>query len=137
MLYTIEKANEFIRGNKETTGKKFYPDYHFAPPIGWTNDPNGVVIFNNELHLFYQHYPYKAEHGAMHWGHAKSKEGLHWQDLPVALAPDQDYDKGGVFSGSAIEKDGKLYVMYTGHLPDETDETKTRQNQNIAIQKMV
>ncbi|MDN6700477.1 MAG: glycoside hydrolase family 32 protein [Tetragenococcus koreensis] len=132
-MYSIEKANQFIQDNKQAVNQQFYPNYHFAPPIGWVNDPNGVTIFNNELHLFYQHYPYEAEHGRMHWGHAKSRDGLHWEQLPVALAPDQTYDQGGVFSGSAIEKDGKLYVMYTGHLPDATDNTKTRQNQNIAI----
>lgn len=132
-MYSIEKANQFIQNNKQMINKQFYPDYHFAPPIGWVNDPNGVTIFNHELHLFYQHYPYEAEHGLMHWGHAKSRDGLHWVHLPVALAPDRSYDQGGVFSGSAIEKDGKLYVIYTGHLPNATDHTKTRQNQNIAI----
>ncbi|GAA3016560.1 glycoside hydrolase family 32 protein [Tetragenococcus solitarius] len=132
-MYSIEEANQFIQDNQQTINKIFYPVYHFAPPIGWINDPNGVVVFKNELHLFYQHYPYGAEHGAMHWGHAKSRDVLHWEHLPVALAPDQSYDRGGVFSGSAIEKEGKLYIMYTGHLPNDTDNSKTRQNQNIAI----
>ena len=52
--------------------------------------------------------------GPMHWGHARSSDLIHWEDLPVALAPDQPYDSGGCFSGSAIERDGKLYLFYTG-----------------------
>lgn len=50
----------------------------------------------------------------MHWGHMKSTDLIHWEDLPVALAPDQAYDRSGCFSGSAIERDGKLYLLYTG-----------------------
>lgn len=133
MQFTVEKANKFIREKKQRVNQKYYPKYHFAPPIGWMNDPNGVSRFNEEYHLFYQHYPYEAKHGPMHWGHAKSKDGLNWEHLPIALAPDQIYDQGGCFSGSAIEKEGKLYLMYTGHLPDEQDSSRTRQNQNIAI----
>ncbi len=127
--YTLERANNYIKNN--TVVKDFYPKVNFAAPVGWINDPNGVCIFKNELHLFYQHYPYDSVHGKMHWGHAKSKDGYHWEDLDVALAPDQVYDKDGVFSGSAIEKDGKLYLMYTGHIINEAGEI--RETQNIAI----
>ncbi len=55
----------------------------------------------------------------MHWGHVKSKDLIHWQELPIALAPDQAYDKGGCFSGSAIEKAGRLYLLYTGHVEEK------------------
>ena len=132
MLFSIERSNSFIKENKDRVDNKFYPMINFAAPVGWINDPNGVSIVEDEYHLFYQYYPYEPVHGPMHWGHAKTKDGIHWQDLPVALAPDQSYDKNGVFSGSAIEKDGKLYLMYTGHLT-ETEHGKVRQNQNIAI----
>lgn len=127
--YTLEKANDFIQNNKVKSS--FYPKFNFAAPIGWMNDPNGVSIFNDEIHLFYQHYPYDSVHGKMHWGHAKSQDGIEWEHLNVALAPDQPYDKDGVFSGSAIEKDGKLYLMYTGHVVN--DEGEIRETQNIAI----
>lgn len=130
--YSINKANEFIKNQAEMVNKKYFPDFHLAPNVGWMNDPNGVVYYQDEYHLFYQHFPYESQWGPMHWGHAKSKDGLHWEYLPVALAPDQKYDEGGCFSGSAIEKDGVLYLMYTGHLPHEENEDLTRQNQNIA-----
>lgn len=128
--YTLDKANSYIENH--LIDKKYYPKINYSAPIGWINDPNGVSIYNDELHLFYQYYPYESSWGPMHWGHAKSKDGINWEDLPVALAPDKVYDKDGCFSGSAIEKDGKLYLMYTGHLIGETEE-ETRQNQNIAI----
>lgn len=127
--YTIEKANDFIQNNKVESS--FYPKFNFAAPIGWINDPNGVSLYKDEIHLFYQHYPYDSVHGKMHWGHAKSKDGYQWEHLPVALAPDQPYDKDGVFSGSAIEKEDKLYLMYTGHIVNEQGEI--RETQNIAI----
>ena len=106
--YTLDKANEYIKNN--SINKKYYPEINFAAPIGWINDPNGVSLYNDELHLFYQHYPYESVWGPMHWGHAKSKDGLNWEHLPVAITPDKDYDKDGCFSGSAIEKDGVLYL---------------------------
>jgi len=127
--YTLERANDFIKNNN--INKNFYPNFNFAAPIGWINDPNGIIIYNNELHLFYQHYPYDSIHGKMHWGHAKTKDGINWDHLNVALAPDQSYDKDGVFSGSAIEKDGKIYLVYTGHVIN--GDGKVRQNQSIAV----
>lgn len=88
--------------------------YHFEPDAGWMNDPNGLCFFGGKLHAFYQHNPHAAQWGPMHWGHAVSRDGLHWEHLPIALYPDQPYeDFGGCFSGSALEKDGVLYLMYT------------------------
>lgn len=128
-VYSLQNANTYINNN--TINKQFYPKLNFAAPIGWINDPNGLSIFQDELHLFYQYYPYDSIHGAMHWGHAKSTNGINWTHLDVALAPDEKYDKNGVFSGSAIEKDNKHYLMYTGHVVDENGEIT--ENQNIAI----
>ncbi|MDO5047565.1 MAG: GH32 C-terminal domain-containing protein [Anaerococcus sp.] len=127
----LDKANKFVEAEKGKVVKKFYPDINFAGPIGWINDPNGLSLVGDDYHLFYQYHPYSPDHGPMHWGHAKSKDGLNWQDLPIALAPDKDYDKDGVFSGSAISKDDNLYLMYTGNLVGD----KFRQNQNIAWSK--
>lgn len=88
--------------------------YHFEPETGWMNDPNGLVYYADQYHAFYQHYPYAPRWGQMHWGHAVSRDLIHWRQLPIALYPDQEYeDDGGCFSGSAAEKDGKLYLFYT------------------------
>ena len=92
------------------------PQYHISAPANWINDPNGFCYFNNEYHLFYQYHPYSSKWGPMHWGHVASKDLVNWENLPIALAPTDKYDKNGCFSGSAIEKDGKLYVLYTGHV---------------------
>lgn len=95
--------------------KKFQRlQYHFEPSVGWINDPNGVIWFQGQYHTFFQHYPYAPRWGQMHWGHAVSDDMVHWKELPIALYPDMDYENdGGCFSGSAIEKDGRLYLFYT------------------------
>lgn len=132
--YTLENANEFIRQKEQEVITTYSPSYHLTAPVGWINDPNGFVYYEGEYHLFYQYYPYETVWGPMHWGHAKSKDLVKWEDLPVALSPDHYYDEGGCFSGSAIEKDGELYLMYTGHLP-QADEEQSRQVQCIAVSK--
>lgn len=127
MSEELLKACEFIKTHTRKNKTRYKLEYHFTPNVGWMNDPNGFIFYKGEYHLFYQYYPYDIKWGPMHWGHTKSKDLIHWENLKVALAPDQDYDRElGCFSGSAIEKDGKLYVMYTGA-------TKNRQTQNIAI----
>ena len=99
----------------QVTDARYYPRYHLAPPFGWCNDPNGMCFYKNQYHFFYQHYPYAPEWGPMHWGHAVSDDLAYWKHLPIALKPEKPYEQGGgCFSGSAIEKDGKLYLMYTG-----------------------
>lgn len=78
------------------------------------NDPNGFSYHNGMYHMFYQYYPYESKWGPMHWGHAVSRDLLHWEHLPAALAPDEPYDRDGCFSGSALTlPDGRQLLMYT------------------------
>ncbi|WP_100407882.1 glycoside hydrolase family 32 protein [Bacillus solitudinis] len=116
-----QKANDFItKLRKETQKSQYRLNYHFMAPTGWINDPNGLVFYKGEYHIFYQHDPYSPEWGPMHWGHAKSRDLINWDHLPIALAPSEEYDNGtvndhGCFSGSAIVKNDHLYLFYTGH----------------------
>lgn len=118
----INQANEAVAARaKEINSGEYLLHYHLTPPANWMNDPNGLIHYKGEYHLFYQHYPYGDNWGPMHWGHAKSGDLAHWEHLPIALAPSEPYDLGekdgyGCWSGSAIEHDGKLFVFYTGHV---------------------
>jgi len=112
----LEKANQEIEKLKNKVAENHWRlGYHVASQANWINDPNGFSYFNGEYHLFYQHHPYSPKWGPMHWGHVKSKDLVNWEHLPIALAPSEDYDVDGCFSGSAFEKDGKMYLMYTGN----------------------
>ena len=86
---------------------------HLKAPGNWINDANGFIYYQGKYHLFYQHFPYAPVWGTMHWGHAVSDDLVHWEHKEVALFPTKDYDRNGVFSGSAIEKDGMLYLYYS------------------------
>ena len=94
--------------------QKYKQRYHANVPSGWSNDPNGMIYYNGQAHLFYQHYPFAAKWGIMHWGHFVTEDFVKWKSLPIALEPKEPYEaECGCCSGSAIEVDGKLYLMYT------------------------
>lgn len=111
----VRRASAAVFANAATSGHADYPAFHLAPPSGWMNDPNGLIYYRGRYHVFYQHNPYSAAFGHIHWGHASSADLIHWEHHPVALAPGDPYDKDGCFSGCAVEHDGKLCLIYTGH----------------------
>lgn len=90
------------------------PKFHVTGEIGWINDPNGLIYYNGQYHAFFQYYPHATHWGPMHWGHVVSKDLIHWDRLPVALYPSHTTKEDGCFSGTAIEHEGKMYLVYTG-----------------------
>lgn len=116
------------------TNDRYRLNYHVTAPSGWMNDPNGFSFFKGYYHIFYQYHPNSVKWGPMHWGHARSKDLVHWERLPIALRPGDSEDKDGCFSGSAIVKDDRLYLIYTGHnLKNENNSDDYWQNQNLAV----
>ncbi len=87
---------------------------HLKSPGNWINDPNGFIYYRGMYHLFYQHFPYAPRWGTMHWGHAVSKDLVHWEHQGIALYPTKFADQNGCFSGSAVEYEGRMHIFYTG-----------------------
>jgi beta-fructofuranosidase len=115
LLEVAQRAREAVDRRTETG--RFRQRYHFMAPSGWINDPNGLIYWQDRYHLFYQHNPFKPEWGPIHWGHASSRDMVHWRHEPIALAPSESYDldeRGGCFSGSAVDNNGILTLIYTG-----------------------
>ena len=125
-------------GNKKPSGSEnvkvstdyledYREQYHYSVTEGWANDPNGMVYFNGEWHLFYQYYPEKNEWGPMHWGHAVSTDLIHWKELGMAIAPDGDLpEEGELKDVDRYEKDwdnhGKNWI-YSGCAVIDKDNT--------------
>ena len=109
----------------------YRPQFHVSPPEKWVNDPNGLVYYDGEYHLFFQHHPDDVIWGPMHWGHAVSRDLVNWTHLPIALYPDEI---GTIFSGSAVIDwhntagfgEEAMVAIFTHHSPTE------RQTQGIA-----
>ncbi len=122
-----------IAGQDSLYSEKNRPQFHFTTRRGWINDPNGLLYHDGEYHLFYQHNPFEREWENMHWGHAVSRDLVHWEELPDALSPD---GLGTMFSGSAVIDSANtagfnrgdapaMIAVYTAAAPD-------RQTQCIA-----
>ncbi len=102
------------------------PGIHFTPGYGWINDPNGLIIYQDRYHIFFQHNPKGLVWDSMHWGHAVSEDLMHWKQLPIALYPDE---MGDIYSGSCVlDKENRsglgstkvppLLAFYTSHHPE-------------------
>jgi fructan beta-fructosidase len=121
--------------------ERYRPQFHFSPPSHWMNDPNGMVYYKGEYHLFYQYYPDSTVWGPMHWGHAISNDLVSWKHLPIALLPDS---LGYIFSGSVVVdktnssgfqqgKESPLIAIYTYHnIQGEKEGSLRFQTQGIA-----
>ncbi len=136
MSQALRDARRYEEAFERGISAEDRPAFHLSSRVGWLNDPNGFSFYKGNYHLFYQYHPYDSHWGPMHWGHAVSRDLLHWNYAPAAMAPDMPYDRDGCFSGSAMTApDGRHLLMYTGveHVPGENGQMRHLQTQNLAF----
>lgn len=136
MSKELDQARSYETAAEKSISPSQRPGFHLGARVGWMNDPNGFSLYKGQYHLFYQYHPYDSHWGPMHWGHAVSRDLLHWEYLPCALAPDMSYDRDGCFSGSAaLLPDGRHLLMYTGveNVTGPDGRIRSLQTQNLAF----
>ena len=116
----LKDPQELLSLYQKVSASPYRQTYHIQAVTGLMNDPNGFVWHDNRWHLFYQWCPWGAVHGLKHWYHIISRDLVTWENLGVCLLPDQEngYDNKGVYSGSAMPIDDKIYLYYTGNHRD-------------------
>ncbi|PCD65781.1 GH32 C-terminal domain-containing protein [Rhizobium phaseoli] len=132
--HVLEDGIRLLHTGPANAAPEISGGYHFRPPFGWMNDPNGFGRFDGRLHLFYQHYPHSLRWNNMHWGHAISDDYLRWKHLPVFLPPSDEVaaradGRGGAFSGSAIALPGEeagIRIFFTEHMKDRKPEEQVQ-----------
>ena len=117
MTDKILSANNYIAKSRNTVKNEYRLKYHMMPPIGWLNDPNGLIYFKGRYHLYYQFNPYASCPGKMCWGHFVSDDLISYVDDGVALKP--DIEDASAYSGGSIEYEGKINAFYTLHIENE------------------
>ncbi|WP_373819971.1 glycoside hydrolase family 32 protein [Weissella soli] len=100
-----------------------FEEFHIYPTHGLLNDPNGLVYFKDQYHVFYQWNPWGTDHKYKVWGHVVSDDLVNWHRLPEALVPSLPEDQSGIYSGSTIVVDDQLYAFYTGNVRNEAGES--------------
>lgn len=122
MTDKILSANNYIAKSRKTVNNEYRLSYHMTPPIGWLNDPNGLIFFKGRYHLYYQFNPYASRPGKMCWGHFVSEDLIDYEDDGVALKP--DIEDASAYSGGSIEYEGKINAFYTLHIEDENGKSE-------------
>lgn len=109
----LQSANEYLnRANHAVVGQ-YRLQYHMSPPVGWMNDPNGLLYYGGKYHLFYQYNPYASTAGVMYWGHFVSDDLVNFRDAGVAIAPEEEGES--IYSGGAMVVADGMAVYYTRH----------------------
>ena len=122
-----KKSKEYYNKTKDI----WRDNFHFEPPFGLINDPNGLSYYKGEYYIFFQWNPYGCEHKNKHWGIVKTKNFKDFSIPKIALTPKEYFDKDGCYSGGAIVKDGNLQVFYTGNVKGDKGERISYQCKGI------
>lgn len=122
LLFSIWCYCSELAVNGQSYQEKYRLQLHYSIPSGWANDPNGLIYLDGYYHLYHQYNPVDTVFGPMHWGHARSRDLIHWETMPIALKP---YEKGVIFSGCCVhDKDNVTGIVPNAfNNPDATSQT--------------
>ena len=118
----LEEINQYIREKESKINNQYRLKYHMSPRVGWMNDPNGLVFYHGQYHLYYQANPYRTRPGHMMWGHFVSSDLISFKDEGIALALEKEGENA--YSGGAIVDEDKINIFYTLHTEKQSQEIR-------------